>query len=109
MCLASRWSPYPEKKKYIWKSKKGIGQFHHFLKSQSMTKDYRLQLSISSSWSEPSFHPRSGHLTGLRSQNRYLIPLSFVVGLWAYFRDTWSPQVSHLRQFFSREDNLKLN
>jgi len=41
--------------------------------------------------------------------NRYLIPLSFVVNLWAYFSDTWSPQVSHLRQFFSREDNLKLN
>jgi hypothetical protein len=32
-----------------------------------------------------------------RHQNRYLIPLSFVVNLWAYFRTSWTPEVSPIQ------------
>ena len=39
-------------------------------------------------------------------QNRYLIPLSFIVNLWAYFSASLSPSVSRLLQQFENREFL---
>ncbi|KAH9986924.1 hypothetical protein BJV74DRAFT_988371 [Russula compacta] len=65
---------FSDEVEYIWKGRKGP------------VADSLLQQSTSSSC----------HLTymtirnNLRPQNRYLIPLGFIVNLWAYFRKTWT-------------------
>ncbi|KAH9986928.1 hypothetical protein BJV74DRAFT_749465, partial [Russula compacta] len=40
---------------------------------------------------------RKGLATYLFFLNRYLIPLSFIINLWAYNRKSWSLHVSHLQ------------
>jgi hypothetical protein len=101
---------------YIWKGPRGLREssFHCYI---SWITCCELANWTTSRWQSLSLgqHLRLMPLFAIRltpsriceTQNRYLIPLSFIVCVWAYYRTSWTQQVSPLQQIsFLRKENL---